>query len=193
MTISLLWVLVFICMICLNTLGHKINTLNDAIDYLSDCFYLAESDIKSKLPNKEKKLFYYSESGELTRAHDTDAGMDIRSAEDYVLKPNERHLFKTGIYGILPKGTDIKVTPRSGLALKAGITVANSPGLIDEDYRGEIGVILINHSNDNFIIKNGDRIAQLVLTKYEKIEFNESKELSNTDRGEGGFGSTGVK
>ena len=110
-----------------------------------------------------------------------------------VIAPRGRVLIPTGLFIEVPSGYKANVVPRSGLALKAGITVANSPGTIDEDYRGEIGVILINHSNDNFIIKNGDRIAQLVLTKYEKIEFEEVNELSNTDRGEGGFGSTGVK
>ena len=110
-----------------------------------------------------------------------------------VIAPRGRVLIPTGLFIEVPSGYKANVVPRSGLALKAGITVANSPGTIDEDYRWEIGVILINHSNDNFIIKNGDRIAQLVLTKYEKIEFEEVNELSNTDRGEGGFGSTGVK
>jgi len=110
-----------------------------------------------------------------------------------VIAPRGRVLIPTGLFIEVPSGYKANVLPRSGLALKAGITVANSPGTIDEDYRGEIGVILINHSDSNYVVKNGDRIAQLVLTKYEKIEFNESKELSNTDRGEGGFGSTGVK
>ena len=110
-----------------------------------------------------------------------------------VLSHGGRVLIPTGLFIEVPKGYKANVLPRSGLALKAGITVANSPGLIDEDYRGEIGVILINHSNDNFIIKNGDRIAQLVLTKYEKIEFEEVDELSNTNRGEGGFGHTDNK
>lgn len=110
-----------------------------------------------------------------------------------VIAPRGRVLIPTGLFIEVPSGYKANVLPRSGLALKAGITVANSPGLIDEDYRGEVGVILINHSDSNYIIKNGDRIAQLVLTKYEKIEFNEVNELGDTNRGEGGFGSTGTK
>jgi dUTP pyrophosphatase len=110
-----------------------------------------------------------------------------------VISPKGRVLIPTGLFIEVPVGYKANVLPRSGLALKAGITVANSPGLIDEDYRGEVGVILINHSDSNYIIKNGDRIAQLVLTKYEKIEFNEVNELGDTNRGEGGFGSTGTK
>lgn len=122
------------------------------------------------------------------------AGMDLRAnlSEAITLKPLERTLVKTGLFMELPVGFEAQVRPRSGLALKKGITVLNSPGTIDADYRGEIGVILINLSNEDFVIENGERIAQLVIAKYEQAEFIEVNELSETSRGAGGFGSTGV-
>ncbi len=122
------------------------------------------------------------------------AGMDLRAnlSESITLKPFERTLVKTGLFIELPVGYEAQVRPRSGLALKKGITVLNSPGTIDADYRGEIGVILINLSDQDFIIENGERIAQLVIAKYEQAEFIEVNELSETSRGAGGFGSTGV-
>ena len=122
------------------------------------------------------------------------AGMDLRAnlSESIILKPFERTLVKTGLFMELPVGYEAQVRPRSGLALKKGITVLNSPGTIDADYRGEIGVILINLSNEDFVIENGERIAQLVIAKYEQAEFIEVNELSETSRGTGGFGSTGV-
>ena len=122
------------------------------------------------------------------------AGMDLRAnlSEPLTLKPLGRTLVKTGLFMELPVGFEAQVRPRSGLALKKGITVLNSPGTIDADYRGEIGVILINLSNENFVIENGERIAQLVIAKYEQAEFIEVNELSETSRGTGGFGSTGV-
>lgn len=123
------------------------------------------------------------------------AGMDIRAniSEAIELKPMERAIVKTGLFIELPIGAEAQVRPRSGLAAKKGITVLNSPGTIDADYRGEIGVILVNLSNDSFIIENGERVAQLVLAKHERAVWQEVSELSNTARGEGGFGSTGVK
>ncbi|MFA7445301.1 MAG: dUTP diphosphatase [Flavobacteriaceae bacterium] len=122
------------------------------------------------------------------------AGMDLRAnlTESIVLKPFERILVKTGLFIELPLGYEAQVRPRSGLALKKGITVLNTPGTIDADYRGEIGVILINLSNEDFLIENGERIAQLVIAKYEQAELIEVNELSETQRGAGGFGSTGV-
>lgn len=121
------------------------------------------------------------------------AGVDlyanIKSQE--ILKPLDRILIPTGIYVSIPSGYEGQVRPRSGLALKHGITLANAIGTIDSDYRGEIKVILINLSNEDFIIKRGDRIAQLVFTKYEKIKFVEVDSLNSTDRGIGGFGHTG--
>lgn len=122
------------------------------------------------------------------------AGMDLRAhiSEPIILKPLERTLVKTGLFIELPVGFEAQVRPRSGLALKKGITVLNSPGTIDADYRGEIGVILINLSSDEFVIENGERIAQLVIAQYQQAEFIEVNELSETSRGAGGFGSTGV-
>lgn len=122
------------------------------------------------------------------------AGMDLRAnlTEPITLKPLERTLVKTGLFMELPIGYEAQVRPRSGLALKKGITVLNSPGTIDADYRGEIGVILINLSSEDFVIENGERIAQLVIAKYEQAEFIEVNQLSETTRGAGGFGSTGV-
>ena len=113
--------------------------------------------------------------------------------EDKILKPLERVLIPTGIQIALPKGYEAQVRPRSGLALKKGISVLNSPGTIDSDYRGDIGVILINLSNENFIIQNGDRIAQLIVTSYSQILWEEQGHLDETGRGQSGFGSTGVK
>ena len=122
------------------------------------------------------------------------AGMDLRANLDevIVLKPMQRAIVKTGLFIALPVGTEAQVRPRSGLAAKNGVTVLNSPGTIDADYRGEIGVILINLSLKNFTINDGDRIAQLVIAKHERAEWLEVTELDNTERGAGGFGSTGV-
>ncbi|REG89285.1 dUTP diphosphatase [Winogradskyella sediminis] len=123
------------------------------------------------------------------------AGMDLRAnlSESRVLKPLERSIVGTGLYIELPVGLEAQVRPRSGLAAKKGITVLNAPGTIDADYRGEIGVILVNLSNENFEIQNGERIAQLVIAKHERAEWVDAIELSETDRGDGGFGSTGTK
>jgi len=123
------------------------------------------------------------------------AGMDLRAniSESRVLKPLERSIVGTGLFIELPVGIEAQVRPRSGLAAKKGITVLNAPGTIDADYRGEIGVILVNLSNEEFIINNGERIAQLVIAKHERVEWDEVEVLSETDRGEGGFGSTGTK
>jgi len=122
------------------------------------------------------------------------AGMDIRAniSESIVLNPLERAIIKTGLFMSLPMGLEAQVRPRSGLAAKKGITVLNSPGTIDADYRGEVGVILINLSRDCFTVNNGDRIAQLVIARHEQIKWKEVTVLDETDRGEGGFGSTGV-
>jgi len=121
------------------------------------------------------------------------AGLDIRAFLDQplIIKPLERALIKTGLYIELPKSYEAQVRSRSGLALKKGITVLNSPGTIDADYRGEIGVILINLSNEKFNISTGDRIAQLVVSKHERVDWELSKSLDQTNRGDRGFGSTG--
>ncbi len=123
------------------------------------------------------------------------AGMDLRAflPTPIRLNPMERAIIKTGLFMELPKGYEAQVRPRSGLAAKKGITVLNAPGTIDADYRGEIGVILINLSNDPFTVENGERIAQLVIAKHERAIWDETVTLSETARGEGGFGSTGVK
>lgn len=122
------------------------------------------------------------------------AGMDLRAniSQAVTLAPLERTIIKTGLFIELPVGFEAQVRPRSGLAAKKGITVLNAPGTIDADYRGEIGVILVNLSNEPFTIENGERVAQLVIAKHERAEWIEVEELSSTDRGAGGFGSTGV-
>ena len=121
------------------------------------------------------------------------AGMDLRAYVEgpITLSPGERKLIKTGLHIELPEGYEAQVRPRSGLAFKKGITVLNSPGTIDADYRGDIGVILINHSNEEFAVKSGDRIAQLVISKFEKVDWETSDEINSTSRGDSGFGSTG--
>ena len=126
---------------------------------------------------------------------DASAGMDLRAqlSESVILKPLERVIIKTGLFIELPIGFEAQVRPRSGLAAKHGITVLNSPGTIDADYRGEIGVILVNLSNQDFTIQNGERIAQLVIAKHERATWQLVDSLSETSRGEGGFGSTGLK
>ena len=123
------------------------------------------------------------------------AGMDLRAniSEPITLKSLERTIVKTGLFIELPIGYEAQVRPRSGLAAKKGITVLNSPGTIDADYRGEIGVILVNLSKEDFVIENGERIAQLIIAKHERAEWQKVLELSETSRGEGGFGSTGIK
>ncbi|MBT7243075.1 MAG: dUTP diphosphatase [Flavobacteriaceae bacterium] len=123
------------------------------------------------------------------------AGMDLRAniKMPLTLKPLERTIIKTGLFIELPIGIEAQVRPRSGLAAKKGITVLNAPGTIDADYRGEIGVILVNLSNKNFTIENGERIAQLIIAKHERVSWHEVEVLDKTERGAGGFGSTGVK
>lgn len=123
------------------------------------------------------------------------AGMDLRANIDtpITLRPMERRIIPTGLYIALPLGFEAQVRPRSGLALKHGITVLNSPGTIDADYRGEIGVLLVNLSTDDFIITEGERIAQMVIARHEQGEFELTDELDDTERGAGGYGHTGVK
>lgn len=121
------------------------------------------------------------------------AGMDLRAnlTEEIILKPLERKLIPTGLYIELPAGYEAQIRPRSGLAFKHGITILNSPGTIDADYRGEIGVILVNLSNENFVVKHGERICQMVIAKHETIDWSEVEVLEETERGAGGFGHTG--
>ncbi|MDT0689648.1 dUTP diphosphatase [Salegentibacter sp. F188] len=139
-----------------------------------------------KIINKsEHKLPHYET--------EASAGMDLRASisEKVLLKPLERAVIKTGLFIELPEGYEAQVRPRSGLAAKKGITVLNAPGTIDADYRGEIGVILVNLSNEDFTVENGERIAQMVIAKHEHISWEEVDILGETSRGVGGFGSTG--
>ncbi|MBO5613095.1 MAG: dUTP diphosphatase [Prevotella sp.] len=123
------------------------------------------------------------------------AGMDLRAntSEPFTLNPLERKLVPTGLFIALPEGYEAQVRPRSGLALKHGITVLNTPGTIDADYRGEIGVVLVNLSNEPFTVEPGERIAQMVIAKHEQADFLVVEELDETERGAGGYGHTGVK
>ena len=123
------------------------------------------------------------------------AGMDLRANlnESIILKPLERKLVPTGLFIELPQGFEAQIRPRSGLALKKGITILNTPGTIDADYRGEIGIILINLSNENFVIENGERICQMIIAAHETVNWNLVETLEETDRGAGGFGHTGKK
>ena len=144
--------------------------------------------MKVQVVNKSKhKLPHYSTIAS--------AGMDLRANidESICLKPLERTIVKTGIFMEIPVGYEAQIRPRSGLAFKKGITVLNSPGTIDADYRGEIGVILVNLSSEEFIIEDGERVAQMVITKHEQANWEEVEILEETDRGTGGFGSTGIK
>lgn len=123
------------------------------------------------------------------------AGLDLRAnlEESILLKPLERRLIPTGLFIALQAGTEAQIRPRSGLAYKKGITVLNSPGTIDADYRGEIKVLLVNLSSEDFAVEDGERIAQMVVARHERIDWNETTELEESQRGMGGFGSTGVK
>lgn len=144
--------------------------------------------MKVKIVNKSKNAlpFYATKQS---------AGMDLMADLEIpiTIKPMERVLVKTNMFIELPEGYEAQVRPRSGLALKKGITVLNTPGTIDADYRGNIGVILINLSNEDFVVNNEERIAQMVINKFEKVEWELVNELSETNRGEGGFGHTGNK
>ena len=146
------------------------------------------NQLKVKVINKSKhKLPEYSTS--------QSAGMDLRANidESLTLHPMERKLISTGIYMALPVGYEAQIRPRSGLALKHGITVLNTPGTVDADYRGEVMVLLVNLSQEDFIVNDGERIAQMVIAKHEQADFVEVTELDETDRGDGGYGHTGVK
>lgn len=123
------------------------------------------------------------------------AGMDLRAflTDPVVLKPLERKLIPTGLFVEIPTGFEAQIRPRSGLALKKGITVLNTPGTIDADYRGEIGIILVNLSNDDFLIESGERICQMIIAAHETVKWNLVEKLEETERGEGGFGHTGKK
>lgn len=128
-----------------------------------------------------------------TYATDLSAGMDIRAnlTEPVVLKPLERRLIPTGLYIALPEGSEAQIRPRSGLAIKHGITLLNTPGTIDADYRGEIGIILVNLSSEPFTVNDGERICQMVIASYKQVEWTPVETLDDTERGAGGFGHTG--
>lgn len=148
-------------------------------------------DVATHVPVQVKRL-PHGEGLELPRyATDGAAGMDIVSAEDVSIAPGARHAVATGLALAIPHGYEIQVRPRSGLALKHGITVPNTPGTIDSDYRGELKVILINHGAEDFAIARGDRVAQLVFAPVTQAAWDEVEELDDTARGSGGFGSTG--
>ena len=123
------------------------------------------------------------------------AGMDLRAnlEQEVILKPLERKLIPTGLFMELPEGFEAQIRPRSGLALKKGISVLNTPGTIDADYRGEIGIILVNLSDEEFVVEHGERICQMVINKVETIQWNQVESLDESERGEGGFGHTGTK
>jgi len=144
--------------------------------------------MKIKIINKSNHAVPHYETG-------ASAGMDLRAniLEPITLQPLERAIVKTGLFIELPVGFEAQVRPRSGLAAKKGITVLNAPGTVDADYRGEIGVILVNLSNEAYTIENGERVAQLIIAKHERAEWVVAGELSETSRGQGGFGSTGTK
>ena len=128
-------------------------------------------------------------------ATEQSAGMDLRAVTDepIVIKPMQRQLVKTGLFSQLPVGYEAQIRPRSGLALKKGITVLNSPGTIDADYRGEIGVLLINMSQEDFVVNDGERIAQMVIAKHERAKLIQVDSLGDSERGDGGWGHSGVK
>ena len=140
------------------------------------------------------KVINKSDNALPSYATDLSAGMDVRAHMEapVTLAPMQRTLIKTGLYFELPAGMEAQVRPRSGLALKKGLTVLNAPGTIDADYRGEVGVILINLSEDEVVIEPGERVAQIVFAQHATIEWEETLELSQSDRGAGGFGSTGI-
>ncbi len=126
-------------------------------------------------------------------AHNGDSGMDLFSTENYILKPGERHLFGIGWKFEIPEGYEGQIRPKSGLAIKYGISILNTPGTVDSSYRGELGVILINHGSENYNVEKGSKIAQLVFNKVERACLDEVVEVDITTRGEGGFGSTGLR
>ncbi|MEL0184707.1 MAG: dUTP diphosphatase [Hyphomicrobiales bacterium] len=143
-----------------------------------------------KKSNRETiKLPQYQTTG--SSGLDLVANLD-QDSEQITIKPNKWEIIPTGITIELPDGCEAQIRPRSGLAYKYGVTVLNSPGTIDNDYRGEIKIILINHGNEDFIVKNGDRIAQMIISKYEQVELEEIEFLTETTRNDGGFGSTGI-
>jgi len=144
----------------------------------------ARIKIKIKKINPEAIIPHY--------AHEGDAGMDVYSCEDSILNPDERRLISTGLSFEIPRGFEIQIRPKSGLALNNGITILNTPGTLDSGYRGELKVILFNTSKNLYNVKKGEKIAQIILARYEEAEIEETNELTQTKRADGGFGSTGL-
>ena len=155
-----------------------------------------DSKIRNKTNMENVDIKIINKSGHPTPSYETSssAGMDLRAnlTEAITLNPLERTIVKTGLFIALPPGFEAQIRPRSGLAAKFGISVLNAPGTIDADYRGEIGVILVNLSSEKFIINNGDRIAQMIIARYAHTKWEEVSVLDETKRGQGGFGSTGI-
>ncbi len=155
-----------------------------------------DSKIRNKTNMENVEIKIINKSAHPTPSYETNAsaGMDLRAnlTEAISLEPLQRSIIKTGLFIALPPGFEAQIRPRSGLAAKFGISVLNAPGTIDADYRGEIGVILVNLSNENFKINNGDRIAQMIIARYAHTKWEEVNVLDETKRGEGGFGSTGI-
>ena len=155
-----------------------------------------DSKIRNKTNMENVDIKIINKSGHPTPSYETSssAGMDLRAnvTEAITLNPLERTIVKTGLFIALPPGFEAQIRPRSGLAAKFGISVLNAPGTIDADYRGEIGVILVNLSSEKFIINNGDRIAQMIIARYAHTKWEEVNVLDETKRGKGGFGSTGI-
>ena len=147
------------------------------------------------MDNVKVKIVNHSTNPVPAYATPLSAGMDLRAwlSEPVTLAPLERRLISTGIHIELPEGYECQIRPRSGMALKRGITVLNTPGTIDDDYRGEVGVILVNLSAEAVTIENGERICQMVVARHSRVEWEETESLSSTERGEGGFGHSGVK
>ena len=142
------------------------------------------------------KIFVINKSDNPLPEHQTEssAGADIHAYlpdGDVIIEPGEKEIIPTGIYIEIPVGYEVQVRPRSGLAFKHGVTVLNSPGTIDADYRGEVKILLINHGKDAFVVKSGERIAQMVFSKYQRVEWESVNRLSDTERGSGGYGSSG--
>ena len=144
----------------------------------------------NKIPIKIKRL--HPDAIIPQYAHPGDAGMDVYSTEDAIIPPQKRYLVSTGLSFEIPIGFEIQVRPKSGLALKSGLTIPNSPGTLDSGYRGELKVIILNTSSENYEVKKGEKIAQIILARYEQADVQEVQELSDTTRGENGFGSTGL-
>jgi len=167
--------------------NNTFKTLFSPLSILSNIDYIPT---KMVIPIKIKKL--HPDAIMPHYAHDGDAGMDVYSVEDITIMHKKRELISTGLSFEIPKGFEIQIRPKSGLALKHGLTIPNTPGTLDSGYRGELKVILLNTGDEPYEVKKGEKIAQIVLARYEEAEIQEVNDLSDTQRGDGGFGSTGL-